>query len=54
MRNNEQHTVTVIERTKFGDRNFTVPFVLSLQEAKDRVQRTERVTGELFAVWGTI
>lgn len=50
----EQHTCTVIERTPHGDRNFTVAFVLSLDEAIDRVRRSERTTGELLAIWGKL
>lgn len=50
------HTCTVIDRTFAGDRNYTVPFCLSLQEAIDRVRVTEHLPkdAQLVAVWGTL
>lgn len=52
----ENHIVTVIDRTFSGDRNFTVPFCLTLQEAIDRVRRMEHLPSDavLVAIWGNL
>jgi hypothetical protein len=53
---NPCYTVTVIDRTFAGDRNYTVPFCLSLEEAIARVRRTEHLPSNhvLVAIWGKL